>query len=129
LNNIVLSDIDFNKDMFVVHVTGEKDFVNIKNTYEQKNINAIVLKYMPDIYMAYFASDLIISRAGASTITEIMVVGRPAILIPYPYATGDHQTKNARFLEKNGCARIYQEKGFNNQDFKKDVEYFLRHIF
>jgi UDP-N-acetylglucosamine--N-acetylmuramyl-(pentapeptide) pyrophosphoryl-undecaprenol N-acetylglucosamine transferase len=132
LNNLFLDFLDsiclteyFTEDIFVIHLTGEKDFEEIKNKYESKNISALVLKYMPDIYMAYFASDLIISRAGASTITEIMVVERPAILIPYPYATDDHQTKNAMFLVENGCAKIYQENGFDRVKFSEDVKYFL----
>ena len=56
------------------------------------------------------ASDLILCRAGASTLGELCAVGRPAVLVPYPYATGNHQEKNARLLEEAGGARLLRDE-------------------
>ncbi|MBR4703564.1 MAG: undecaprenyldiphospho-muramoylpentapeptide beta-N-acetylglucosaminyltransferase [Oscillospiraceae bacterium] len=62
--------------------------------------------YIYDMPQAMAAADLILCRAGASTLGELCAVGRGAILVPYPYATGNHQEKNARLLEKTGGARV-----------------------
>jgi UDP-N-acetylglucosamine--N-acetylmuramyl-(pentapeptide) pyrophosphoryl-undecaprenol N-acetylglucosamine transferase len=59
---------------------------------------------------AYAAADLVIARAGASSLTEIAVCGLPSILVPYPYAADDHQTCNARVFAEAGAAKIIQEQ-------------------
>jgi UDP-N-acetylglucosamine--N-acetylmuramyl-(pentapeptide) pyrophosphoryl-undecaprenol N-acetylglucosamine transferase len=64
---------------------------------------------------AMAASDIIISRCGASTLSEITALGRPSLLIPYPYATDNHQEYNARALEKNGAAVVILERDLNDK--------------
>ena len=59
---------------------------------------------------AYRDCDLMIGRAGATTIAELTTIGRPAVLIPFPFAADDHQTHNARYLVENGAARLLQQK-------------------
>jgi UDP-N-acetylglucosamine--N-acetylmuramyl-(pentapeptide) pyrophosphoryl-undecaprenol N-acetylglucosamine transferase len=59
---------------------------------------------------AYAVADLIIARAGASSLTEIACAGLPAILVPYPYAADDHQTRNAEVFAKAGAATLVQER-------------------
>jgi UDP-N-acetylglucosamine--N-acetylmuramyl-(pentapeptide) pyrophosphoryl-undecaprenol N-acetylglucosamine transferase len=66
---------------------------------------------------AYAIADLIICRSGALTLAEVTVCGKPAILIPFPFAAGDHQTKNAQALVNAGAARILFEKSLGSQDF------------
>ncbi len=58
----------------------------------------------------YEQTDLLVSRAGATTLSEISVLGKPAILIPYPYAADNHQTKNGEYYVQGGGALLYQEK-------------------
>ena len=65
---------------------------------------------------AYAIADLLICRSGALTLAEITVCGKPSILIPYPYAAGDHQTKNAQALVNAGAARILFEKSLKSKD-------------
>ena len=64
---------------------------------------------------AYNWCDIILCRGGAITISEIMCLGIPAIIIPYPYATDNHQMKNAKFLEKNNAAVVIDQKNFSAQ--------------
>ena len=66
--------------------------------------------YIYDMPAVMAASDLILCRAGASTLGELCAVGRPAVLVPYPYATGNHQEKNARLLEEAGGARLLRDE-------------------
>jgi UDP-N-acetylglucosamine--N-acetylmuramyl-(pentapeptide) pyrophosphoryl-undecaprenol N-acetylglucosamine transferase len=65
-----------------------------------------VLPFLERIELAYAAADLVVARAGASTVAEVAVCGVPSILIPYPYATGRHQEANARALQRAGGASV-----------------------
>jgi UDP-N-acetylglucosamine--N-acetylmuramyl-(pentapeptide) pyrophosphoryl-undecaprenol N-acetylglucosamine transferase len=71
--------------------------------------NIFVKEFVTDIYSYINSADLLISRAGASTITEILALGKPSILIPYPYATANHQEANARRLERGNAAKVVLE--------------------
>lgn len=106
------------KSFQMLHMTGETQYVNIMEKYEKEDIEAHgkYLKVMPYLYNmphALAASDIIISRCGASTLSEITALGKPSILIPYPYATDNHQEYNARALEKNGAAIVILERDLN----------------
>jgi UDP-N-acetylglucosamine--N-acetylmuramyl-(pentapeptide) pyrophosphoryl-undecaprenol N-acetylglucosamine transferase len=70
---------------------------------------------------ALAASDIIISRCGASTLSEITALGKPSILIPYPYATDNHQEYNASALEKNGAAVVILERDLNEEILYNEV--------
>ena len=65
------------------------------------------------MHLAYVASDLAIVRSGASSLAEISAYQIPAILVPYPFATDDHQTLNANYYVKNGAARLIKEEQLN----------------
>ncbi len=69
--------------------------------------------YLHDMPGAMAAADLIVSRSGALTCSELAAVGRPALLVPYPYAAGDHQTQNAQVLVQAGAARMAADAAFN----------------
>ena len=75
--------------------------------------NAWITEFIDDMGSAYGNSQLVVSRAGALTIGELTAVGLPSILIPYPYATQNHQLLNARFLERMGAAKIILDKDLN----------------
>lgn len=93
-----------------IHVSGTGDHERVADLYRQKNIPGVVLPYMMNIGDAYAAADLVISRAGATTVAEVAILGVPAILIPYPHATADHQSYNARVLAASGQAIVIAEK-------------------
>jgi UDP-N-acetylglucosamine--N-acetylmuramyl-(pentapeptide) pyrophosphoryl-undecaprenol N-acetylglucosamine transferase len=65
-----------------------------------------VTEFVHDMGAAYAAARLVVARAGAMTLAELAASGRPAVLVPYPFAAGDHQTANARFVEREGAARV-----------------------
>lgn len=78
----------------------------LKDTETEDDFRLRVVEYIDDMAHAYAAADLVISRAGAITLAEITAVGKPAIVVPYPFATGDHQRANAELLRKAGALEI-----------------------
>lgn len=98
----------------IIWQTGDFDYLRYRNK-STKNIK--VLPFIDNMANAYAISDLVISRSGALTLSEITACGKPAILIPFPNAAGDHQTKNAESLVKVGAAEIIHEKDMNQSKF------------
>jgi UDP-N-acetylglucosamine--N-acetylmuramyl-(pentapeptide) pyrophosphoryl-undecaprenol N-acetylglucosamine transferase len=85
----------------VLHAAGERDLHDLESPGEHYDLRGYVSRFGE----ALLASDLVVARAGGS-IFEIAAHGKPAVLIPYPYATADHQTANARFMERAGAAVV-----------------------
>ena len=109
INQAVLANLPFlksQKEWQVLHLTGLQDHDAVKQAYAGSSIPATVVPYTDDMADALAAADLIISRAGASTLAEITVVGRPSILLPYPYHKDMHQLRNARCLERASAALV-----------------------
>lgn len=95
----------------ILHQTGEDDFAMVQAAYAAAGYPAAtVVPFIDDMAGAYANSALVICRAGATTLAELTVCGRPAILIPFPHATGDHQNANARALEQAGAAVVLQQR-------------------
>jgi len=93
----------------VTHLTGLADESHIRRRYEEAGVEVTVQAFTQEMASIYEIADLAICRAGASTCAELGVFGLPALLIPYPHAASDHQTANARALEKLGAADLIQE--------------------
>ncbi len=97
-------------DLQIIHLTGKHGYQEAKETYNGMGVSSFVSEFYNDIGAAYRLSDLVISRSGANTIAEITSVGIPAILIPYPYATDNHQYWNAYELSSAGGALIIKQE-------------------
>ena len=93
----------------VIHISGIKQFSEIREEYQKRNYSSCVLPYLLHMEYAYSCCDLVISRSGASTVAEIMAKGLPSILIPYPYATAGHQKVNAGFLSARGASVVIED--------------------
>ncbi|MGB9773325.1 MAG: undecaprenyldiphospho-muramoylpentapeptide beta-N-acetylglucosaminyltransferase [Bacteroidota bacterium] len=89
--------------------TGEYDFGRVRAAAEMYS-NVVVQPFFDRIEFAYAACDLVLCRAGASTIAELTRIGKPSILVPYPYATADHQTQNACLLAEKGAAVMIPDR-------------------
>src|SRR5258705_4212658 len=81
----------------------------VESAYRAAGVKAHVAKFFTDLPRRMAAAHLVIARSGASTLTELTVIGRPSILIPYPYAMDDHQTANAAVLDKAGAAWVIRQ--------------------
>lgn len=93
----------------VVHQTGEDGYEKAKEGYKRKGLKAEVTKFIDDMAGAYQGADLVVCRAGATSLAEITALGVPSILIPYPFAADDHQTANARCLSDAGGAVMIRQ--------------------
>lgn len=80
------------------HQVPHSDLASVQAAYEQRGITAIVAPFFQNMAVAYREADLVICRAGATTVAELAAVGKPALFIPYPFAADDHQTANARAM-------------------------------
>lgn len=104
----------------VIHITGKNDFAQVKDRYRALGVKALVREYMDHIALAYAAADLVVGRSGAGTVTELGLLGVPAVLIPYPGAR-DHQKYNARVLERLGTASIIEEKSLRQGTLRDKI--------
>jgi UDP-N-acetylglucosamine--N-acetylmuramyl-(pentapeptide) pyrophosphoryl-undecaprenol N-acetylglucosamine transferase len=91
----------------VIHQTGKDDEQKVSQEYSRIRIDAEVAAFFDDMASVYKEADVIISRAGATTLAEMTVLAKPMVLIPYPYAADDHQRENGQFLVDGGAARMF----------------------
>ena len=108
------------KDYQVLIITGKKYYDEYKDIELDDNVK--VVPFMENLINLLKDSDLIVSRAGASTIAEITAIGLPAILVPSPYVTNNHQYKNAKELEDAGACRIVTEEDFSKDTIISEID-------
>jgi len=90
-----------------------EDLALVQDTYSTAGVKAEVAKFFTDLPKRMAAAHLVIARSGASTLSELTVIGRPSILIPYPFAMDDHQAANAAVLENAGAAWVMRQDGLD----------------
>jgi len=96
----------------VIHFPGKKDESTVREVYARTGRRAFVQGFWDDMATAYSAADFVVARSGANTVLEIQRMGKRALLIPYPHATDDHQTANARAMERWGNFTVLPESRF-----------------
>lgn len=96
-------------DFQILHIAGNLDFEAV-NQIAGNRPNHKILGFCDQMPSAYAVADLVVSRSGASSLTEISLAGIPSILVPFPYAADDHQTKNAEVFSRAGAADLVQQK-------------------
>lgn len=97
----------------VVHQTGHSDYEEVVKIYQEKGVRVDIKPFIDRMDEAYAWADLVINRAGASTVSELAALGKPSILIPFPFAANNHQEVNAGLLAKRGGAEMVLEKNLN----------------
>ena len=90
----------------IIHQTGERDYNEIRKIYQEQSLLAEACAFIEDMPGALAIADLVVSRAGATAVSELAAAGRAGLLIPFPAATDQHQLENARVLERGGAARV-----------------------
>lgn len=101
---------DLKESLHFVHQTGKADVERVRQGYAEKGFQAEVLEFIDDMSLAYAKSELVICRAGATTLAELTVCKKAAILVPFPYAADNHQEINARSLVESGAALMFREE-------------------
>jgi len=104
---------DLGGGLQVIHQTGQADFAAIKEVYNSLPFEAEVLPFIEKMDEAYASADLVLCRAGATTVAELTAFGKPAVLVPYPYAIYDHQRRNAQALQDQGAAEMILDQELN----------------
>ena len=115
----------------VVHQTGEQDLEMVQQAYAPMAMDAVAQPFFKDMARRYKEADLIICRAGATTVAEITVVGKAALFIPFPFAADDHQTRNAQALVDAGAAQMIAQNNLSGRSLAQAIDNLLldrRHL-
>ena len=122
LNDIVpraLALIPAENRPVVTHQSGATQIDTLRANYQAAGVQAELTPFIDDTASAFAAADIIVCRAGASTVTEIAAVGAAAIFVPFPFAVDDHQTTNARFLVSAGGGWLVQQSDLTPEGLAK----------
>lgn len=121
-DGLAMLPVVFRRRLQVVHQARIEDIDAARAKYASLEIAADLATYLPDLPEQLGWSHLVIARAGASTISELTAAGRPAILVPLPSATDDHQTANAREITEAGGARTIPQSAFTPAELAKQMQ-------
>jgi len=129
INFAVMEAIDYldKKDFFIVHQTGIKDEEYVNNYYEKKFVFCKVKSFFSDINKQYAKADLIICRAGATTVAEITALGKCALFIPYPFASDNHQVLNARYLVNSDAGDMILQNNLDGKILAEKIKFYKLH--
>ncbi len=121
-----LSSIAQKERLRVVHQTGSADEAQVSAAYEAGGIEATVKSFFDDMDRQYRSADLIICRAGATTVAEITAIGKAALFIPFPFAADDHQKMNAAALTARGAAEMIDEKDLSAEKLAARISHYIQ---
>lgn len=125
INQRLIEALDHLKDLagelHFIHQTGRADVDMVRQAYAEKRFSAEVVDFIDDMSKAYARSDLVICRAGATTLSELTVCKKASILIPFPFATDGHQEVNASALVSAGAAVMFRESELTGEALAKEI--------
>ncbi len=110
----------------VIHLSGTRDERLMADNYQREDIRAFVAPFHHRMEEAYSASDFTVARSGAASLAEISFYGLPSILIPFPYAAEDHQTRNAEIFVREGAAAMVKESELSGDKLAKHIQEFAK---
>lgn len=113
INEAIIGDMallsSYRDDLAFIHQTGEGYERGIREAYAQGGLEAYVAPFIYEMGKAYATANLVVCRAGATTLAELTALGKPSLLIPFPHAVGGHQLRNAKALEERGAGVVITE--------------------
>jgi UDP-N-acetylglucosamine--N-acetylmuramyl-(pentapeptide) pyrophosphoryl-undecaprenol N-acetylglucosamine transferase len=112
---------DLKDELQFVHQTGKSDLEQVKAGYAAKGFSADVVEFIEDMSLAYARAELVVCRAGATTLAELTVCKRASILIPFPFATDNHQEINAQSLVNAGAALMFRESELTGEKLAQQI--------
>ncbi|HDJ22783.1 MAG TPA: undecaprenyldiphospho-muramoylpentapeptide beta-N-acetylglucosaminyltransferase [Candidatus Aminicenantes bacterium] len=132
LNQVVLQSLPFLKSikeqLFIIHQTGEKEYEEIKSAYDQIGFSSVLIEpFFDDMASILARTDLVVCRAGATTIAELIAAQQPALLVPFAHASDNHQYYNALELVKAEAALMATEEEFSSEFLVDKINHFLQH--
>jgi UDP-N-acetylglucosamine--N-acetylmuramyl-(pentapeptide) pyrophosphoryl-undecaprenol N-acetylglucosamine transferase len=111
----------------IIHQTGHADFAAVKEVYDSLPFDAEVLPFIEKMDEAYARADLVLCRAGATTVAELTAFGKAAILVPFPYAIYDHQRWNAQALQDQGAAEMVLDREITGELLAGRIRGYILH--
>ena len=127
INEAVINAIEhFRKkqNFYFIHQTGKQDEAAVKKAYKDQGISCMVKSFFDDMPKQYQRANLIICRAGATTVAELAAVGKGVIFIPFPFAADNHQVLNARTFTETGAAEMILQKDLTGSILAQRIEYY-----
>jgi UDP-N-acetylglucosamine--N-acetylmuramyl-(pentapeptide) pyrophosphoryl-undecaprenol N-acetylglucosamine transferase len=124
INNAMLDALnlllDARNEMQFLHQTGDEDYETVRKRYRELGFRAMVAPFVYQMPEAYAVADILVSRAGATTVAELTALGKASILIPYPHA-GGHQEFNAQKLQEMGGCRVLNDRELSGDDLAREI--------
>ena len=130
INMAIIEALDALKDigqLHFVHQTGAADEQHVKDGYRRNHIRCTVQSFFDNMAELYSRADLLICRAGATTVAEITALGKAVIFIPFPHAADNHQVLNAGMLADEGAAEMIAEKDLSAEILSRKIAYYATH--
>jgi UDP-N-acetylglucosamine--N-acetylmuramyl-(pentapeptide) pyrophosphoryl-undecaprenol N-acetylglucosamine transferase len=93
----------------IVHQTGVSGFEELRDAFAQSGIDGEIVPFLTDMPGAFAAADLVVCRSGAGAVSELAAAGKPSVLVPFPFAADDHQTRNAEAMQRGGAATMVRD--------------------
>jgi UDP-N-acetylglucosamine--N-acetylmuramyl-(pentapeptide) pyrophosphoryl-undecaprenol N-acetylglucosamine transferase len=122
-----LDELSGGPDLNIIHQTGDRDAEWVGAAYARRAIPAQVAPFFSEMADLYAGADLVICRAGATTVAELTAMGKAAVFVPFPHAADDHQTANARTLTRTGAADMIAETELTGPVLARRIDRYRRH--
>lgn len=115
------------EEVSIIHITGDNKFGDFERLHKLQDDRYLVRKWIDEEWGEILAKvDLVVSRAGINTLTELAMLGKPALVVPLPYLYQDEQNKNAKFFEELGLARVLPQRNLSQENLFHEIEKMLK---
>jgi UDP-N-acetylglucosamine--N-acetylmuramyl-(pentapeptide) pyrophosphoryl-undecaprenol N-acetylglucosamine transferase len=99
----------------ILHQSGAQAFEELRAAFAQTGLQGEVVPFLADMPAAFASADLVVCRSGAGSVSELAAAGKPSVLVPFPFAADDHQTRNAEVMQRGGAARLVADSEMSGQ--------------
>lgn len=125
-NCLIPADLPEKDQVQLIHLSGSGKLQALQEYYKESSFPVLLLESSPEMQLFYAAADWVVCRAGGSTVSEVACFGKYALFVPYPYATQDHQSDNARYLVDRSGAEMVRDDALTQALFREKLLSFLR---
>lgn len=105
----------------LVHQCGPRAWEELRNGFAESGLEGEIVPFITDMPAAFADADLVVCRSGAGAVSELAAAGKPSMLVPFPFAADDHQTRNAEAMERGGAARLIRDADLTSERFFRTV--------
>ena len=103
----------------IKHISGRENHISLQKKYDSYDVDVEIIEYSKDIENLYDWCNLVVCRSGSTTLSELSKIGRASILVPFPFATDNHQLLNANYLAQNSAAIVIEQNDTSIETLKK----------